>query len=74
MTVTKQMAIMSHLSDCQEMIQFEGQEERTRMRINFVKMILCDEKPLDQEYTTKELDKIWEETNEMCGIKEENKI
>ena len=27
MKVKKQMAIMSHLSDCQEMIQFEGQEE-----------------------------------------------
>ena len=74
MTVTKQMAIMSHLSDCQEMIQFEGFEERTRMRINFVKMILCDEKLLDHEYTTKELDKIWEECNELYGIKEENKI
>jgi len=69
MKVKKQMAIMSHLSDCQEMIHYEGQEERTRMRINFVKMILTDGKPLDHEYTTKELDKIWEETNEMCGIK-----
>tara|TARA_B100001250_G_scaffold409003_1_gene432446 strand:+ start:1854 stop:2063 length:210 start_codon:yes stop_codon:yes gene_type:complete len=68
MKIRKQMAIMSHLSDCQEMIQFEGQEERTRMRINFVKMILTDGNQLDHEYTTDELDKIWEKTNEMCGI------
>ena len=68
MKIRKQMAIMSHLSDCQEMVQFEGQEERTRMRINFVKMILCDGNPLDHEYTTDELDEIWKKTNEMCGI------
>lgn len=68
MKIRKQMAIMSHLSDCQEMIQFEGQEERTRMRINFVKMILTDGNQLDHEYTTQELDEIWEKTNEMCGI------
>ena len=68
MKIRKQMAIMSHLSDCQEMIQFEGQEERTRMRINFVKMILCDGNLLDHEYTTDELDEIWKKTNEMCGI------
>ena len=68
MKIGKQMAIMSHLSDCQEMIWIEGQEERTRMRINFVKMVLCDGKPLDHEYTTDELDEIWKKTNEMCGI------
>ena len=67
MKIRKQMAIMSHLSDCQEMIQFEGQEERTRMRINFVKMVLTDGKPLDHEYTTDELDEIWKKTNEMCA-------
>ena len=69
MEVMKEMAIMSHLSDCQEMIQYVGQEEKTRMRINFVKMILTDGKPLDHHYTTQELDEIWEKTNEMCEIK-----
>ena len=71
MTLKKQMAIMSHLSDCQEMLTLEGQEERIRMRINFVKMILCDER---EEFTTNELDEIWEECNEKYGIKEEKQI
>ena len=61
------MAIFSHLSDCQEMLQLEGQEERIRMRINFVKMIVADDK---EEYTTHELDQTWEECNEKYGIKE----
>ena len=69
MKVKKQMAIMSHLSDCQEMIQFEGQEERTRMKINFVKMLVCDENPNDFEYTTKELDEVWEKCQDLYGIK-----
>jgi len=69
MKISKQMAIMSHLSDCQEMVDMYGDKERIRMRINFVKMILTDGKPLDHEYTTQELDEIWEKTNEMCGIK-----
>ena len=72
MKIGKQMAIMSHLSDCQEMIWIEGQEERTRMRINFVKMILCDGKPNDYEYTTQELDKIWENCKEVCCSQVEN--
>jgi len=69
MKIRKQMAIMSHLSDCQEMVDMYGDKERIRMRINFVKMILTDGKPLDHEYTTQELDEIWDKTNEMCGIK-----
>jgi len=69
MKISKQMAIMSHLSDCQEMVDMYGDKERIRMRINFVKMILTDGKPLDHEYTTQELDEIWDKTNEMCGIK-----
>tara|TARA_Y100000310_G_C20519946_1_gene733147 strand:+ start:657 stop:866 length:210 start_codon:yes stop_codon:yes gene_type:complete len=69
MKVKKQMAIMSHLSDCQEMIQLEGQEERTRMKINFVKMLVCDENPNDFEYTTKELDEVWEKCHDLYGIK-----
>jgi len=72
MKISKQMAIMSHLSDCQEMVDMYGDKERIRMRINFVKMILCDNilgvtTPLDHEYTTQELDAIWEETKETCG-------
>ena len=61
------MAIMSHLSDCQEMVDMYGDKERIRMRINFVKAILCDDKPMNYEYTTQELDAIWEETKEMCS-------
>ena len=68
MKIKKQMAMMSHLSDCQEMVDMYGDKERIRMRINFVKMILCDNKPLDHEYTTQELDAIWEETKEQCAI------
>ena len=68
MKIGKQMAMMSHLSDCQEMVDMYGDKERIRMRINFVKFILTDGKPLDYQYTTEELDKIWEKTNEICGI------
>ena len=66
--IKKQMAIMSHLSDCQEMIYFKGGEEDTRMRINFIKMVLCDGKPLDYEYETSELDEIWEKCVERCEM------
>ncbi len=72
MKIRKQMAIMSHLSDCQEMVDMYMDKERIRMRINFVKMILCDGKPNDYEYTTQELDKIWENCKEVCCSQVEN--
>ena len=71
MIVNKQMAIMSHLSDVQHEIQYEGLEERARMRINFVKMLVCDGNNNDYEYTREELDKIWRECDELYGKNEE---
>ena len=62
---------MSHLSDVQHEIQYEGMEERARMRVNFVKMLLCDGNNNDYEYTTKELDDIWVECNDLYGKSEE---
>jgi len=72
MKIKKQMAIMSHLSDVQHEIQYQGLEEKARMRINFVKMLVCDGNNNDYEYTENELNEIWEECNELYGIPEEN--
>ena len=32
-------------------------------------MLVCDENPNDFEYTTKELDEVWEKCQDLYGIK-----
>lgn len=68
MKYKKQAVIMSHLSDCQEMINFHNHKEQLRQRINFVKMILMDSR---EEFTSEELDQIWKRTNKEFGQGEE---
>lgn len=55
--IKKSMAITSHLSDIQEMISF-GDVDKANLRINFVKMLVHDERT---EMTKYELNALWEE-------------
>jgi len=64
--IKKSMAIMSHLSDVQEMISFgktkdEGITNFANLRINFVKMLILDERT---ELTEDELNELWRKSVE----------
>ena len=63
------MAIMSHLSDVQEMNGMSSQQENIRMRINFVKMLVQKLDDGVKEMTEDELNAVWKECNERYGIK-----
>jgi len=64
MKIKRTMAMMSHLSDVQELIQYQGTQEDVRMRVNFVKMLIHDER---EELTKDELNELWKECNEKYG-------
>ena len=55
--IKKSMAITSHLSDVQEMISL-GESKDANLRINFVKMLVRDERT---EMTESELNELWRE-------------
>jgi hypothetical protein len=55
--IKKSMAITSHLSDVQAMISF-GEVRDANLRINFVKMLIHDERT---EMTEDELNAVWRE-------------
>ena len=55
MKIKKRMAIMSHLSDVQEMIGM-GAACDAGPRINFVKALVMDPRGMDEEIETDELD------------------
>jgi hypothetical protein len=59
----KSSAIMSHLSDVQEMISF-GATKDANLRINFVKMLTLDERT---EMTESELNELWKKCVERYG-------
>ena len=63
------MAIMSHLSDAQQLIDSSTKEGDTaRQYINLAKMILCKYKDdIKQEVEWSELDKLWIECKERFG-------
>ena len=63
------MAIMSHLSDAQQLIDSSTKEGYTvRQYINLAKMILCKYKDdIKQEVEWSELDKLWIECKERFG-------
>lgn len=52
------MAIMSHLSDAQELLSM-GMSDEANKRINFVKRLLIKFKDISQEVSEDELDKIY---------------
>ena len=63
------MAIMSHLSDAQQLIDSSTKEgDAARQYINLSKMILCKYKDdIKQEVEWSELDKLWIECKERFG-------
>ena len=63
------MAIMSHLSDAQQLIDSSTKEGDTaRQYINLAKMILCKYKDdIKQEVEWSELDNLWVECKERFG-------
>lgn len=61
MNIEVRMAIMSHLSDAQELLSM-GMSEEANKRINFVKRLLIKFKDnINQEVSEDELDKIYGE-------------
>ena len=67
--IKKSIAIMSHLSDVQEMISFgktkdEGLTNFANLRINFVMMLILDERT---ELTEDELNELWRKSVEKYG-------
>lgn len=54
------MAIMSHLSDAQELMMI-GDIAQANERINFAKMLVLKYVNTDEEVSTEELDKLWQE-------------
>ena len=55
MKIKKRMAIMIHLSDIREMIAL-GNGSDAASRVEFVKMLVMDDRPMDAELDTDELD------------------
>ena len=61
MNIEVRMAIMSHLSDAQELLSM-GMSEEANKRINFAKLLLIKFKDnINQEVSEDELDKIYGE-------------
>ena len=58
MHITLQIAIMSHLSDAQTLMSFEGQEKRSRQEINFALEALDRYPEMAGSGTREELDTI----------------
>lgn len=64
MKITVQMAIMSHLSDAQELIStgFQGRL-KANIHINFVKQLVLTYPDTSIEVEEEELNKIWRSLN-----------
>jgi hypothetical protein len=67
--IKKSMAIMSHLSDVQEIISFGKTKDESltnfaNLRINFVKMLILDKRT---ELTEDELNELWRKSVERYG-------
>ena len=67
--IKKSIAIMSHLSDVQEMISFGKTKDESltnfaNLRINFVKMLILDKRT---ELTEDELNELWRKSVERYG-------
>lgn len=61
--ISVQMAIMSHLSDCQEMLSLcsSANREYAAKKMNFVKQLVLTYLDASIEVSKKELDNIWKE-------------
>lgn len=61
------ITIFSHLSDVQETLSVPSEQERNRMRINFVKMLISKLDKGTKEMTEDELNALWKECNDKFG-------
>lgn len=57
MTTIVRMAIMSHLSDAQQMMKYDA--ELANQHINFAKTLLIKYNNIDQDVEWSELDSLW---------------
>ncbi len=57
MTTRVRMAIMSHLSDAQQMMKYDA--EIANLHINFAKTLLINYNNIDDDVTYSELDALW---------------
>lgn len=57
MTSIVRMAIMSHLSDAQQMMQYDA--ELANQHINFAKLLLIKYDNINQDVEWSELDSLW---------------
>lgn len=62
MKIKVSMAIMSHLSDAQELMTIGGMAQANE-RINFAKKLVLKYVNTDEEVSTEELDKLWQENS-----------
>lgn len=62
--ISVQMAIMSHLSDCQEMLSLADNREYVIKKMNFVKQLVLTYPDTSIEVSEKELNEIWNKTME----------
>ena len=62
--ISVQMAIMSHLSDCQEMLSLADNREYVSNKINFVKQLVLTYPDTSIEVSENELNEIWKRTME----------
>lgn len=60
--ISVQMTIMSHLSDCQEMLSLADNREYVIKKMNFVKQLLLTYPDTSIEVSEEELNNIWKET------------
>lgn len=59
MKITVQMAIMSHLSDCQEMLSLANNRNYVIKKINFIKQLVLTYSDTSVEVEEEELNEIW---------------
>ena len=60
--ISVQMAIMSHLSDCQEMLSLADNREYVIKKMNFVKQLVLTYHDTSIEVSENELNELWKET------------
>lgn len=62
--ISVQMAIMSHLSDCQEMLSLADNKEYVINKINFAKQLVLTYPDTTIEVSENELNELWKKTME----------
>lgn len=60
--ISVQMAIMSHLSDCQEMLEIGVLKQEIQNKINFAKQLVLTYSDTSIEVSEKELNELWAKT------------